>query len=146
MKMNWGFKIVLAYGAFVVGIMFMVYMSSQQNRDLVSENYYADELAYQKVIDQSSKTAALTSKIEVYTSENAIQIVFPKAFENMKLQGSWILYYAANQAKDLKGNFKTTSSKCSIDLPENAKGNYKLKINWNVKDEEYYFEKSIFIQ
>lgn len=146
MKMNWGLKIILAYGTFVAGIMYMVYMSSQQNRDLVSENYYADELAYQKVIDQSSNTASLQSNVEVSTSDHTLEIVFPKAFEHTTIEANWLLYYAADESKDLKGNFNTSALNQSIELPKNARGNYLLKLNWKANNAEYYFEKSIFIQ
>ena len=61
MKISWGHKILFTYLAFVAGMMGMVYFTTQQNRDLVSDNYYADELAFQKIIDESANTAALQS-------------------------------------------------------------------------------------
>lgn len=146
MKINWGLKIVLAYGMFVAGIMYMVYMSSQQNRDLVSENYYADELAYQKIIDQSSNTASLQSKVEISIAGNQIHIAFPNDFQQAAIEGNWMLYYAADETRDLKGNFTTSSAAHSITIPPNAKGTYLLKLNWKAKDVDYYFEQSVFLQ
>lgn len=146
MKFNWGLKITLVYGVFVIGIMFMVFLSSKQNRDLVSDNYYAEELAYQKIIDQSSKTASLQSTIEVSTTGNAIQVALPKEFDHASISGNWTLYYAANQEKDIKGSFQTSAAAFSIEIPTDAKGNYLLKLQWQSDKEEYYFEKNIFLQ
>jgi hypothetical protein len=146
MKFNWGLKIALVYGVFVMGIMYMVFLSSKQNRDLVSDNYYAEELAYQKVIDQSSKTASLQSQVEISTTENRVQVSLPKEFEHTSILGSWTLYYAANQKKDIMGSFQTSAAAFSIDIPKDSKGNYLLKLNWKSKKEEYYFEKNIFLQ
>lgn len=146
MKINWGLKIVLAYGVFVAGIMYMVYISSQQNRDLVSENYYADELAYQKIIDESSNTASLQSKVEVSTSEGNIHIAFPKDFQHASIEGEWVLYYAADESRDLKGNVNTSAALYSIAIPSHAKGTYQLKLHWKSNNANYYFEQSIFLQ
>ena len=145
MKINWGLKIVLVYGMFVMGIMYMVFLSSKQNRDLVSDNYYAEELAYQKVIDQSSKTASLQTQVEISTTGNAVQVALPKEFDHIAISGNWILYYAANQEKDIKGSFQTSAASFSINIPKEAKGNYLLKLNWKSNKEEYYFEKPIFL-
>ncbi len=49
MKISWGHKILFTYLAFVAGMMGMVYLTTKQNRDLVSDNYYADELAFQNL-------------------------------------------------------------------------------------------------
>ena len=65
MKFNWGYKILIVYLAFAGGILYMVYLTTLQNRDLVSENYYEEELAYQKVIDKSAKTAQLSGDVKV---------------------------------------------------------------------------------
>jgi hypothetical protein len=146
MKFNWGFKIALVYVVFVIGIMYMVFLTSKQNRDLVSDDYYAEELAYQKVIDQSSKTASLQSHVEISTTGNAVQVSLPKEFEHAAISGNWSLYYAANQEKDIKGSFQTSAAAFSINIPNDVKGNYLLKLHWKSNKEEYYFEKPIFLQ
>ena len=65
MKLNWGYKILIVYLMFAAGMLTMVYLTTQENRDLVSDNYYEEELAYQEIIDQSSRTAKLSAAVEV---------------------------------------------------------------------------------
>ena len=43
MKFNWGYKILFVYLSFAGGILYLVYRTSLENRDLVSENYYEEE-------------------------------------------------------------------------------------------------------
>ena len=45
--MNWGYKIMLAYVVFIAGILFLVFKSSSQKVELVTENYYEQELKFQ---------------------------------------------------------------------------------------------------
>jgi hypothetical protein len=59
--MNWGYKILFVYLAFVAGILLMVFKSSIQKRDLVTPDYYAKELKYQQRIDAVKKTQALSA-------------------------------------------------------------------------------------
>lgn len=52
-KFNWGTGIVIAMVLFMTFILTFVYKSltPQYTHDLVSEDYYKDELLYQKEID-----------------------------------------------------------------------------------------------
>ena len=46
--MNWGYKILTVYIIFIAGILFLVFKSSNQNQDLVTKDYYEQELKYQQ--------------------------------------------------------------------------------------------------
>jgi hypothetical protein len=146
MKISWGYKIVFIYTVFVLGILTMVFLSAKENRDLVSENYYADEIAYQQVIDQSSKTAALSAPVELIASGKQLIIQLPKEFYGLQANGEWTLYYAADKALDLRGNMSTQNGKYSVALPAQATGQYLFKMHWKVDNQEYYVEKNIFLQ
>jgi predicted dehydrogenase len=50
--MNWGYKIMLVYLVFISGMLFMAFKSSEQDIELVTEDYYAKELVYQQKIDE----------------------------------------------------------------------------------------------
>ena len=47
MKLNWGYKIAIFYILFVVGIVFLVFKASNQKVDLVTADYYGEEVRYQ---------------------------------------------------------------------------------------------------
>jgi hypothetical protein len=146
MKFNWGYKIIFIYTVFVLGILTMVFLSAKENRDLVSENYYAEEIAYQKLIDQSAKTAALSAPVELMESAGQLIIQLPKEFDGVEINGEWTLYYAADKVRDIAGNFHTENGKHSIAIPTGARGQYLFKMHWTAGNKEYYFEKNIFLQ
>jgi hypothetical protein len=146
MKISWGYKIIFIYAVFVLGMLTMVFLSAKENRDLVSENYYADEIAYQQVIDQSSKTAALSAPVELISSAGQLIVQLPKEFNEMQADGEWTLYYAADKARDLTGSIHTKNGQYSIDIPTDATGQYLFKMHWKVENKEFYFEKNIFLQ
>jgi len=146
MKISWGFNIIFIYTVFVLGILTMVFLSAKENRDLVSENYYAEEIAYQKLIDQSSQTAALSAPVELSLSANQLIIQLPKEFNGLQTSGEWTLYYAADKQRDMVGNINTKNGQYSIAIPREASGQYLFKMHWKAGTREYYHEQNIFLQ
>lgn len=146
MKLNWGYKILIVYLMFAAGMLTMVYLTTQENRDLVSDNYYEEELAYQEIIDQSSRTAKLSAAVEVELDQmnKKINISLPSEFKNTPVEGTWRLYYAADRNRDLQGIVKTNNGKQQIETPRDIIGNYTLKLQWKSVNQAYYFEKLIF--
>lgn len=145
MKLSWGHKIVFAYSLFVVGILSMVFLTAMENRDLVTEDYYQEELSFQKTIDQSSNTAKLSKEIAVVHNNQTLHISLPVEFKNQPISGNWKMYYAADKSKDFSGTLQTTSGNIQIKTA-NYTGAYQLILNWQSNNQSYYFEKNIFLQ
>ncbi len=143
MKINWGYTIVAVYSVFILGILFMVYRSSIEQKDLVSDNYYAEELKYQEVIDQSANTASLSSEITAEANDGQIQLYFPSEFNEASYTGSWKLYCASDRSKDMIGNYNINRGKSAISYKSTLKGQFQLQLTWNKGSKKYYFEKNI---
>ncbi len=80
MKFNWGTGIVLAFVAFIAFIMYFVILASTNNRanhDLVTEEYYKEELAYQNEIDALTNAKNYASQFSFVEQENGLAITFP---------------------------------------------------------------------
>ena len=143
MKINWGYKIIIVYSVFVIGMLTLVFLASKENKDLVSENYYEEEIKYQHIIDESANTASLSSAPVINRNKNMVYITFPEEFTNEKTDGEWVLYYAADKSKDIQGKLNVINGKYSIELPDFATGTYQLKLNWRAAEKNYYFEEAI---
>ena len=65
MKLSWGYKITLVYIAFVAGMGFLVFKASSQKFDLVTKDYYEQELKYQQVIDQAANSSRLSEPVTI---------------------------------------------------------------------------------
>jgi hypothetical protein len=145
MKFNWGYKIVFIYVVFVTGILYLVVQSSRQQMDLVTDDYYAQEIRYQEKIDQSKRAAALSEPIHYQLTDQGIEISFPKEFLGKTITGNALLYYPANEKKDVAAVVNTNQGKMLITIPDKRSGMHILKINWQVDGVSYYFEESVFL-
>lgn len=141
--MNWGYKIILIYSAFVLGIVFMVYKSTQQNIDLVTTDYYAKELVYQDRIDEAKRTSLLSAPVSIVEKNRQLDIVFPKEFADKKIAGSVKIYFPADEKKDAAKCFETASGRVDIPVPEKNKGFHYVQVSWVADGLNYYCEQKI---
>ena len=144
MKFNWGYKILLVYGVFVLGIMLLVYKSSQQKFDLVQKDYYADELKFQNVIDASQKAKDLGGELKTLRQGGHLVISLPAGFDNKAAKGTAHLYYAADEKKDISKDFVTSNGEFQMELLTMMSGAYTLKLNVEMNGVQYYYEQKIF--
>lgn len=138
--MNWGHGITLSFIGFAGFIVFMAVKSFDQNIDLVTEDYYREELAYQQRIDQIRMTQDMDMVVEVNVSDQLLELTFPKAPE----KGQAHLYRPSDSQYDKY--FKLVNEeKMSFDRTGMQKGYYILKIQWEIEGEKYYQEKGVIL-
>lgn len=144
MKLSWGYKIMFVYIAFVAGMGFLVFKASSQKFDLVTKDYYDQELKYQQVIDQAANSSRLSAPVTVDRKEGEIKISFPDEMKNKKKTVDFYLYYAADAKKDFRKSFELNENVLAQALPVGMKGMYELKLTWEAEGVEYYFEQKLF--
>ena len=88
MTLNWGHKLTIVFIAFAAFIFFLIYKTTQSHFDLVSKDYYKDELAYQQVIDGTNLANKLSSGIQVQQQNDQISIQFPQEMKQKKAEGT----------------------------------------------------------
>jgi len=143
--MNWGYKILFVYTAFVAGILFMVFKSSSQKFDLVTPDYYAKELKYQDKIDEMNRVSALSAPIKCELKDNSLLIEFPADFAGKKLTGEAVLYCPSDESRDIKKSFTLQDAPLVLPVSSAKNGLYELHLSWQEEGVTYYFEKKIFI-
>ena len=115
MKIHWGYKIMIVYLFFVVGMVVLVIKSTMQKFELVQPDYYADELKYQTVIDASQRAKNFQVALNVQRQAGKLNIMLPKEFSNKKVTGKAHLYYAADIQKDIVKKFDTNNGTFTIE-------------------------------
>ena len=143
--MNWGYKILFVYIAFVAAMLFLVFKASFQKDDLVTQDYYGQELKYQQRIDETERTNALSAALQCGYREGRLVISFPKDFSGKTITGNVVLYCPADEDKDVKQDFTIKDNALEMAVPHNYKGAFELHINWQSDGRQYYYEKKIFI-
>lgn len=141
--MNWGKGIVLTCAVFICGIAFMVYTTMTKNIDLVTKNYYEEEIKYQQQIDKMNNTSVLDKKPTVETTSQEVIIIYP--FKDVVGE---ITFYRPSDAKmDLKFPIQPDKNmKQIIGLDKLGSGLWKVKIKWNAGGVEYYNEEKIIVK
>ena len=142
-KFTWGHGIVLALAAFIIFILSMIFFFSRgwQNAEMVSEDYYADELAYQQTIDAKQRADQLTEKPEYYQDRNGIKITFPPSVNNNSAKVRFDLFRTDDQRLDVKKDIKLDAQNAIV-IPAKilAPGNYTLKLHWNTGGKDYQID------
>lgn len=144
--MNWGYKILMVYVVFISGIVFMVVKSSMQKFDLVTPDYYEQELQYQTTIDATLRANQLSAKLQCSIIDDSMRIEFPAEMKNDILTADVWLYCIANKTKDIRNTVEVTGGNIMLPIPVANKGSHDVKINWQSGDKTYYYEQKIFLQ
>lgn len=144
MKLSWGYKIMFVYITFVAGMGLLVIKASSQKFDLVTKDYYDQELKYQQVIDQAANSSKLSALVAIERKEGELKISFPDEMKNRKKLVDFYLYYAADAKKDFRKSFELDKNELVQALPVGMKGMYELKLSWEAEGVKYYFEQKLF--
>ncbi len=132
-KFNWGHGIAVALALFIAFILFMilVFPNGQNNSELVSQDYYQDELNYQQVIDAKNNADKLTEKLQYLQTPEGIKIVFPALGIPDEKKVEFELFRTDDSNLDVKKEL-TLNSENAILIPAKviSKGSYTLKIKW----------------
>lgn len=144
--MSWGVKISILYIGFVILILTMVAMTMGEKEDLVSKDYYAQEIKYQEKIDRINRTAELKEALTWQVKNGSINLSFPRQFKGEKIKGKVYFFRPSDEKMDRFIPIEEdTLSIRNISTKELEKGSYKMEINWRIEKEEYYNEGTIHI-
>src|SRR5690606_1579223 len=99
-KLSWGTKIAALYIGFATLIVTLVAASMRQDFDLVTPDYYEQEINYQQVIDADKNLATLTEKVGIDIQSTSVNITFPSAFAGQKIDGTVHFYSPVNKKWD----------------------------------------------
>lgn len=144
--MNWGWKIVFAFSLFGVFIGYMVFRSFQVTIDLVADDYYQQELAYQQRIDRLENSRTLAQPLTFSQQAKHLVVQFPADLTE-RVQGEIQLFRPSDARGDQAFAIALDSQwQQVIATDQLARGHYKIRVDWTSGQEAYYTEESIFIR
>lgn len=136
---------LFVYLAFVAAILFMVVKSFGHDFDLVTEDYYAEELQFQNRIDAEKNALPYVDSVVIDVAENAVQLQFPASLIDMQ-SGKAYFYKASDADQDLHLALKPDASgKVQYGKENFAKGFYTLKLSWVKSGKEYFMQRNIYL-
>jgi hypothetical protein len=135
MTLNWGHKLILGFLVFAGMMSFLVYQSMTTHYDLVSKEYYKDELQYQQVIDATTRANQLSSKVNIEQKDNTLVIQLPDEMNHATVKGAIWLYCPDDARKDKKIPLQAAMQQ--IDARQFLFGKYLARISWEANQQQY---------
>ncbi len=141
--MNWGNKLILVFIGFAGLMATLVYKAVNTRYELVSKEYYQDELRYQDKIDGKANAATIGAIVVTATKENLV-LQLPKEMEGLSIKGEAWFYCKTDAIKDLRLPLAVDADGRQIITREKLRADkYLLKLSWEAADKKYYLEKEI---
>ena len=146
-KSYWPLGLTLFIAAFILVKVGIVIFSLGINRDLVTTNYYEEEIAYQEQINRINHSNQLQDKmlIELQNS-NHLFLEFPEDIAAGSIVGTIWMFRPDDKRSDKRIQVAVDVERRQwINVAGLKKGNWKVKILWNDGEVEYYNESPLFI-
>ncbi|MBS0025926.1 FixH family protein [Chitinophaga sp. 22321] len=144
--MNWGHKIIIVFAVFAAGMLTLVTKSMRTKIDMVTQDYYGEELKYQQVIDGKQNAAGLSAPIMVAQPEEGIMITYPRELLGKTINGRLTFYRPSDAGKDIHLSLQPDPSGHQlINRQLFIKGQYRMKVQWTINDQPFYQEQPIHI-
>lgn len=146
--MNWGYKIALIYGGFMMFVISMVTICIKQDDiHLVSKEYYKEEIAYQDQIDKLTNAQQLHGQMgfQYIGEKQVVEFFFPKVLSDVS--GEILFFRPSDARKDLKVPVKMDESgKQVVPVSQLDKGLWKVKIKCTANGKEFFNEQVLVVQ
>lgn len=146
MKFNWGTGIVIAFILFVGLVISTGVYLMNQDVQLVSDDYYDKEIAYQQHIDNVARTVELSSEETILFDGSLITVKLPPEISAKNISGEIYFYRPSDSKLDIRLPFSPDANKQQIiPLVKLQKGFWRVQFSWKADDKNYYSEKAIVV-
>lgn len=136
--------IILTFVAFAIFILSMVFRSFQSPVDLVSKDYYAQEIKYQTQIEKIKRSEDFQKKIQFFPTKNTLKIQFPDSLEYTKLKGKAHFFRPSNLELDFSVPFQLENQNLILDKLETLqKGAWIIRLDFEYAGTEYFVEERL---
>jgi hypothetical protein len=139
-KFNWGHGLFLFYTLFVIAVITVLIASTKVERNMVMEDYYSLDLAYQQHYD----------KVKNASNENVVKIEYDGidklisfiSLDNRPFEADALFYRPSNSQLDFKKSLNQDSKISTKDLKI---GLWVIKLDYRIEGKEYFIEQKIII-
>lgn len=142
MRFNWGTGITVSLVAFVGMMAWFATRAVNNSEELVTEDYYKQEIAYQSEIDRLERTRTDGREVEVEVSADALHLRFAAGVRSASV--------ALMRPSDMRADraFSITPDPAgmfALDTRGLVKGFYQLRIEWTDEGGERLSERTIVL-
>ena len=140
MKLNWGHKIIIAFGFFFLLMGTLIYKSINTDFQLVAPNYYEQEIAYQQRIDAINRAENLDFDFSLDIDGNLDLIS-----NEITQKGILYFYCPFDKSADFQVELDLENNTQKINLDGVKKGKWEVEIVFEKANLFYIIKKVIVI-
>lgn len=144
----WPYGIVIAFAIFITGTASLIVLTSFHGQELVTADYYEQELQYQRQLDSQARTGALQGQVSAVYDATArcIRIAVPPEHAAGNPSGSIQLYRPAAAGEDRRIPLAVDpSGRQQIDAGELSPGLWRVRLGWKHGGEDFVFEAKLVL-
>ena len=144
-NLNWGHGLAIALGCFMLFILFLIFVfpMGKQNADMISNNYYEEELQYQDIIDAKNNAAKLEKTPTYKVTNEGMLISFPESIKVDDNTVNFVLFRTADSNLDVKKEVTLQHNLFLIPKAVISSGSYTLKLKWKENKKPYQLDYDI---
>lgn len=145
----WPYAIILVFVLFASYIGYMVQQAMRTTVDLVSPDYYQQELRYQQRMESVARTQALPAPVAVRYERSAqrLTLQLPAALAGQAVQGQLHFFRPSDQKLDFTLPFQPAGDSARQELRTGrlAAGHWRLRVDFTAAGQQYFIEKELSI-
>lgn len=142
----WPYAIFAVFGCFAAGMTTMVVVACRSNSELVSRDYYEQELRFQGRLDSLDRTKPFHATAKYDSDAKRIVIALPAEHAGKNLDGQIQLYRPS--AEGLDQTFKLAPDAAGLQTLDAASlqaGLWKIRVAWKFDGQDFFLEQKIVI-
>lgn len=139
--MNWGKGIAIFLVLFIGFILTLAIVLMQANTDLVGEDYYKKEIAYEDEILAQSNAKKVGAKIETEVSQEGLFI----HIKNVESPEEVSIHLLRGNSKKLDVSMKGNGAATFIKREKLVEGKYILTIFWKKENKPFQIKQDIWV-
>ncbi|MEL7118737.1 MAG: FixH family protein [Bacteroidota bacterium] len=145
MKINWGTGIAIFYVIFVLSLVYQVYKSTQYDVNLVAEDYYAKDLAYQQQYEKLVNAQELKEPITIEKDKESglVNLSFPEDLK--EINGNIHFFCPSDNKQDFIIPLQLHNHNQKVPTDGLKKGLWKVKVDFTAGTKGFFKESAIVI-
>ena len=142
----WPLSITIFFGCFFCAIVTFAVVIGSKRFDLVSPDYYDDEIAYQDRIDSITRTKELGETPTIAVEDDQVRLSFPSGFAPRVAEGKVHLYRPSDARQDLVVPLVLNAEgRQFVSLFGKPDGLWHVRVSWEMEAQSYYYEEPLVV-
>lgn len=145
----WPLGIITAFVMFIAGTAGLVILACTQKMDLVSGDYYEQEIRYQRQIDSSERARRLAEPATVayQNARHRITIALPLEHARAKATGQIQLYRPSAAGLDRQLELDLDAhGRQSLETQNLQPGLWRVRVHWAFAEQDYCIDRAVVVE